>query len=171
MSMVSELGLGAQGRSLQNLCTAWPPPQPVIPSQALRSFICQHKHTPVLSALPLVSPRKFGTRLRSSSSSSLSFWCKASLIRPIEVHPPLHPHPQVHLPDLWLLQGCGLRTRLSFCFPPIHSLLLPGCWEGARNSVAYRLKEGSSTCGGPGRVGHRTIPKHSLAQPWHLVDS
>lgn len=56
MSVVSELGLGAQGRGLPNLCTAWPPAQPVIPSQALGSFSCQHKHRPVLSALPSASP-------------------------------------------------------------------------------------------------------------------
>lgn len=45
-------------------------------------------------------------------------WCKASLIRTTGVPPSTSSSPHVHLPEFWLLHGYGLRTRLSFCFPP-----------------------------------------------------
>lgn len=176
MSVVSELGLGAQGRSLQNQRTAWPPPQPVIPGQALRSFSCQREHTPVLSALPLVSPRKFGTRLRSSLSSSLSFWCKASLIRPTQVPPstssppPAPPSRPLAPAWLWLWAQNKVEFLLSSHSLPPPPWGLGRSLHSKEELCPLQVEERKYCLWGPRLCGAQNHPQH-LAQPWLIVDS
>lgn len=118
-------------------------------------------HASAFCSAQKFSPRKFGAQVRSSLSSSLGLWCKASLIRGTSEVPPSTSSPAPAplsrlLAPAWL-RSYGLRRSLSLCFPS-RSLPPPPPWMlgwslHCKEELDPLQFGGSSACGAPGLCG------------------